>query len=118
MGYYICMEDLVSNAFIAVGKQNKRFLSYTVLEQYGNAVAQALERKNFKSVFRLSRFYTELFLQEYADYFFETEEKGEKGICLKKGRHTEELTYRFCGSLPLVLLQAYRNENFLNILLK
>ena len=57
MGYYICMEDLVSNAFIAVGKQNKRFLSYTVLEQYGNAVAQALERKKFKSVFRLSRFY-------------------------------------------------------------
>ena len=118
MGYYICMEDLVSNAFIAVGKQNKRFLSYTVLEQYGNAVAQALERKNFKSVFRLSRFYTELFLQEYADCFFETEEKGEKGICLKKGRHTEELIYRFCGSLPLVLLQAYRNENLLNILLK
>lgn len=115
MCYFIGLEDLTANAFIEVLQhQNKRMLTFKEIESYGAQVIKVLNRKGKRAILTLSRENTEALFKEYADYFEEVEENGNKGILLKEGKEAEHLIEKFRGYLSLDVLRAFIDKTSVN----
>ena len=102
-GFRIDMEDIASNAFITLLRENKlkedRFISYAKLDDYA------------KGVLNIGRNQNSWFLY-YQDKYFEEKEQGQYvGLRLKEGITEEDLLRKFTGYLPFDLLMAFRDEN-------
>lgn len=117
MSYYIGIEDLAANALIQVlSKKNKRFLTYSEIENYGARVLQCLTESGEKAVLVLSREYTAEVLRNYSDFFEEKEEQGNIGIELKSGKEIKDLIEKFRGYLALEVLKAFVDKKALDAL--
>lgn len=108
MCFYIGIEDLAANALIvALSKRNKRFLTYSEIENYGSSVVQLLNKKGEKAVLILSRESTNDLFRNYSDFFEEQENEGSFGISLKEGIQINDLIVKFRGYLALDVLMAF-----------
>lgn len=117
MCFYIGIEDLAANALIEVlNKEEKRFLTYTEIEEYGNRVIQYLSDQNEKAVLILSRESTNALFADYSEYFIEAEVDSCIGIELKKDVSVETLIDKFRGYLSLDVLQAFVDKTTLEAL--
>lgn len=107
--FYIGIEDVAANALIQALHKNaeKRFLSYTTIESYGNRVVEKLNEDNKKAVLIFSRNRTEALYRNYSRFFEPHEENGQRGISLKENITLEELITAFQGYLALDLLKAF-----------
>ena len=118
MNYFIGIEDLAANALITLmsSDQEKRFVSYSDLEEYGNMVMQILTSKGKKAIFILSRKSTTVFFCDYSNIFEEIESNNQKGISLKEGVTVDDLIDRFRGYLSLDLLLAFTDHRSAEVL--
>ena len=108
MCFYIGIVDLAANALIeALEKGDKRFLTYSEIENYGSKVVQILNEKGEKAVLILSRENTNALFRNYSEYF---EERDGKGIALKDDKDVDDLIEQFRGYLALDVLMAFVNE--------
>ena len=108
MSFFIGIEDLAANALIAVlAKEDRRFLTYSEIEEYGARVIQILNGKDEKAVLILSRENTNEMYRNYSDFFEEKEENNERGIYLKDEKNVDDLITRFRGYLALDVLLAF-----------
>lgn len=81
--YNITMEDLVSNAMIALLQYNNtRFVSYHALEAYGSCIAEQLKKNGNRVQLALSRRQTQIFLEDFDNIFSETTQNEVSGITL------------------------------------
>lgn len=117
MCYYIGIEDLAANALIeSLKKGNKRFLTYTEIENYGAKVVQILNESDEKAILILSRDSTNTLFRNYSDFFEEKENNGERGICLRDEIDVKQLIQKFRGYLALDVLLAFMNERSVSVL--
>lgn len=117
MCFYIGIEDLAANALIEVlKKENKRFLTYNEIENYGAEVVRILKENGEKAVLILSRDNTEALFRNYSDFFEESEQDGKRGISLKSEKKTQDLIQQFRGYLALDVLLAFMNERSIQAL--
>ena len=114
----IGVEDLAANALIELMKKSEenRFVSYSMMEAYGLAVAEILEDEGEKVIMIVSRADTDAMLWNYSDFFIEEEHDGEKGILLRDGKTIDDLRKRFRGYLGMEALLAFVNENSVRLL--
>ena len=111
MCFYIGIEDLVANALIEVMKKNdKRFLSYNEIEEYGAEVIRCLKDTGEKAVLILSKSSTEAFFRNYSEFFIEKNNNGTLGIALNEGKKIEDLIQQFRGYLAIDVLLAFINK--------
>lgn len=108
--FYIGIEDIAAAALIQALSENRRFLSYEVIEAYGNKVIRRLHEKDKKAVLILSRENTDNMFRNYSDFFTEKEEQGKKGIVLNDDKEIQDLIDKFCGYLSLDVLKAMVQE--------
>lgn len=112
MCFYIGIEDLAANALIeALSKGNKRFLTYSEIENYGSSVLQFLNEKGEKAVLILSRENTNDLFRNYSDFFVEIENEGTLGISLKENIQIDDLIRKFRGYLAFDVLMAFVSKN-------
>jgi hypothetical protein len=117
MCFYIGIEDLAANALIEILKKGeKRFLTYTEMENYGTEVVRILKENGENAVLILSRDNTNAFFRNYSDYFEEEEYEEKKGIQLKEGKTVEDLIIQFRGYLALDVLLAFINQRSVQVL--
>lgn len=117
MGYYIGIEDLAANALIAVmSNYQKRFLSYSDIEQYGARVIQVLSETGEKAILILSRESTNALFTNYSCFFEEKEINNNKGIQLKDNVTIDDLIVNFRGYLSLKLLLAFVDKRCIEVL--
>lgn len=110
MCFYIGIEDLAANALIEVlEKEDRRFLTYNEIENYGSKVAQILRENGEKAVLILSRDNTDALFRNYSEFFEEAEKDGKRGIALRQGKERTDLIYQFRGYLALDVLLAFMN---------
>lgn len=109
--FYIGIEDIAALALIQALEQNERFLSYEVIEAYGNKVVRRLRDDNEKVVLILSRESTNEMFRNYSDFFEEkSSEDGKLGIALREEKNIDDLIDKFCGYLSLTVLKAFMSE--------
>lgn len=117
MRYYLGIEDLAANALIeSLKKNNKRFLTYVEIENYGSKVAQILGDRGDEAILVLSRDRTNAVLHDYAKYFEEFEMDNKKGIRLRDGIGIDQLIRRFRGYLALDVLLAFVDRSSVGVL--
>ena len=119
MCFYIGIEDLAANALIELLKKNsnKRFVTYSEIEKYGNAVVKILKENKEKAVLILSRDSTEALFRNYSDFFEEdADENGMLGIKLKMGKEISDLIRQFRGYLALDVLLAFVDKKSVDML--
>ena len=117
MRWIIELIDLASNAMIeAQSFGNCQFLSYKKLEQYGEKVVEILRESNDSAVLSLSKGNTAAMLSDFSDFFMEQKVRGEKGICLRDGKTSDDLIRKFRGYLPLTLLLAFVDSRACEVL--
>lgn len=113
--FLINLEDLASNAFITLLKNNikQRKISYNVLEEYGRKILIILKsRFNEEARLNLSRIETDLFYYKFSKFF--TEYDG--GVYLKESITCRDLIYKFRGYLSLNLLLSFEDKNVVKFL--
>ena len=69
MCVYIGVEDLAANALIELLKKQKRFVSYSELENYGAEIVRFLFKKGEKAILILSRESTNALFRNYSEVF-------------------------------------------------
>lgn len=118
MYIYIEIEDLVANAFIElVERKGKRELLYSELDEYGARVIEALNSDGVtNAVLVVSRESQKAMIEDYSDMFEEFEINGSKGIRLLAEIEPIELWARFCASLSLKVLNAFREQSTKDVL--
>lgn len=117
MSYFIGIEDLAANALIAVLAENqRRFLSYSEIEEYGSKVIQILTEKGEKATLILSRESTTALYRNYSDYFEEKKQDGKNGIYLKDEKTIDDLIDKFRGYLSLDVLLAFVDKRSVEVL--
>lgn len=117
MCYYIGIEDLAANALIeSLKKNNKRFLTYTEIEDYGSRVVQILNETGEKAILILSRDSTNTLFHNYSNFFVEIEKNGNKGVYLREGISIKQLIQQFRGYLALDVLLAFVNDRSVSVL--
>ena len=118
MYIYIEIEDLVANAFIdLVEKKNKREILFSELDEYGAKVIEALNSDgNTNAVLVVSRESQIAMTEDYSDMFEGFEKDGAKGIRLLEGVETIDLWTRFCASLSLKVLNAFKKQSTKDVL--
>lgn len=111
MCVYIGIEDLAANALIEIFNYNdKKFVSYKELENYGAEVVNILHEKGEKAILILSRENTDALFRNYSDFFEERQFESEFGIALKANISVENLEEEFRGYLALDVLLAFINK--------
>ena len=118
MYIYIEIEDLVANAFIdLVEKRNKREILFSELDEYGTKVIESLNRDgNTNAILVVSRESQIAMIEDYSDMFEGFEEDGAKGIRLLEGVRPIDLWARFCASLSLKVLSAFKDQSTKDVL--
>lgn len=108
MCVYIGIEDLAANALIEILSNNeRRFVSYEELENYGAEVVSILSQKGERAVLILSRESTNALFRNYSEYFEEKMTESGLGIALKEDISVDELEDAFRGYLSLDVLMAF-----------
>lgn len=117
MCFYIGIEDLAANALIELLQKNERnYLTYDELEDYGTRVVRLLSEQGEKAVLLLSRDNTEALFRDYSDFFEEDSFNGQLGIRLREGKNREDLIIQFRGYLALDVLMALVDERSIKAL--
>lgn len=116
--FYIGIEDLAANALIELLQKNSKhsFITYDVIEAYGNRVLKVLSSKGDKAVLILSRDSTEAMFRNYSDYFEEKEYDGKLGIKLNNEKNLDDLIMQFRGYLDIDVLKAFMDEESIEVL--
>lgn len=106
--FYIGIEDLAANAFIALLQKDKKcnFVTYDELERYGEQAVKVLAEKGEKATLLLSINYTDAMFRDCSDFF----EEEKQGIRLKADKNRKALIDRFRGYLPIDVLLALVDE--------
>lgn len=108
MSFFIGIEDLAANALIEVlSVGDRRFLTYSEIESYGNKVIEILNEDEERAVLILSRNNTSAMYSDYSEFFEEKVIDGERGIFLREEKNAEDLIANFRGYLPLSVLLAF-----------
>ena len=104
MYIYIEIEELVANALIElVEKKGRREVLFKELDEYGARVVDILSSDGeTKAVLVVSRESQIAMLEPF-------EKEGAKGIRLKDGILTMQLWMRFCTSLSMKVIDAFRS---------
>lgn len=112
MYIYIEIEDLVANALIElVENKGKREVLFKDLDEYGACVVEVLSSDGkTKAALVVSRESQMAMLEDYTDMFEPFEKDGAKGIRLKDGISSLQLWERFCTSLSMKVIAAFRSE--------
>ena len=112
MYIYIEIEDLVANALIELlEKKGKREVLFKDLDAYGACVVEALSSDGeTKAALVVSRESQMAMIEDYTDMFEAFEQDGAKGIRLKDGISSLQLWERFCASLSMKVIAAFRSE--------
>jgi len=114
MCFYIGIEDLAANALIEVlSNNNRKFVTYHELEEYGAEVVRILREKNEKVVLVLSRDSTNRMFRNYSHIFVEEKRDSGIGIALKEEITIDNLIETFRGYLAWDVLLAFINERSL-----
>ena len=116
MPLFIEIDDLAANALIEVFDDGRRFLTYQELEEYGNAVVHILNANRADAVLLLSRNRTNDMYRDYSEFFEEIDDKGKRGVRLKKGKSRGDLIDTFRGYLPLSVLLAFVDQRSCRVL--
>ena len=113
MRYFIGIEDLAANALIVILGQNEnnRFIPYSKMNEYGLIVIKMLEEGGDNGIFIFSRDNVSTCLNDYSDYFEESETEGQQGISLRDGIKLDDLITKFLACLPLKLFDAFLKAN-------
>ena len=112
MCYYIGANALIEY----LKKNNKRFLTYTEIEDYGSRVVQILNETGEKAILILSRDSTNTLFRNYSNFFVEIEKDGDKGIYLREEIGIKQLIQQFRGYLALDVLLAFVNDRSVSVL--
>lgn len=109
MSFFIGIADLAANALICVlsKDEEKRFLTYEEIENYGNKVVEILHNQNEIAALVLSRARTNQMLHDYSDFFEEQIVEGKRGIKLAEDKKVDDLIEKFHGYLAFDLLKAF-----------
>ena len=106
--FYIGIEDLAANAFIALLQEDEKcnFITYDELERYGEQAVKVLAEKGEKATLLLSRNNTDIMFRDCSNFF----EEEKQGIRLKADKNKKALIDRFMGYLPIDILLALMDE--------
>lgn len=112
--FYIGIEDLAANAFIALLQKDKKcnFVTYDELECYGKQTVKVLAEKSEKATLLLSRNYTDAMFRDCTDFF----EEEKQGVKLKANSDKKALINHFRGCLPINVLLALMDERSVKVL--
>jgi len=112
---YIGIEDLAANALIEIMvKDNRRFVTYKELEEYGSEVIRILRKKKIKAVLILSRDNTIDMFRDYSDIFKEVANDSGFGVELKDENITTDiLITKFRSYLSLDVFLAFIEKSSL-----
>ena len=116
MYIYIEMKDLVANALIELLESGEK--GEVLFRQLDGArVVEVLSNeKETKAVLVVSRESQMAMVEDYSDMFELFEREGAKGIRLKEGIDALQLWNRFCLSLSLKVIRAFRAETTKEVL--
>ena len=119
MRYYLGIEDLVANALIEiVEKTGKRTVSFSQLNEYGEAVIAKLKTQNTEAALIFNRNATNQFFHDCADIFKIEETTSEIYVTLKNEITTKDLRNRFRINIALSILKAFISEEAFKALIK
>ena len=113
--YNIYIDDLIGNAFVAyLMATNKRVLSLSKIEDFGNAVIKSLDEKGIEARLVLSRNMLWAFLFDCSLWFTYNSEKNE--ITLSNEITPEMLITRFSGYTAIPVISELRAEKNTKVL--
>ena len=108
MCYYIGVEDLAANALIElVEKTGNRTVSFSQLNEYGEAIIARLKKENMEVTLIFTRDKTDQFFHDCSDLFTLNETDSDIQITLNDGVSTKYLRKRFRVKIALSLLPAF-----------
>lgn len=118
MYIYIEIKDLVANALIELLENGERGeVLFRQLDEYGARVVEVLNSdKETNAVLVVTRESQIAMVEDYHDMFELFERDGAKGIRLKEGVDSLQVWNRFCLSLSLRVLKAFRSERTKEVL--
>lgn len=118
MNIYIEMKDLVANAFIELlEKQNKRQVLFSELDEYGARVIEELNRDGeTQAILVVSRESQSAVVEDYSDLFKLVRINGAKGIELRDGVVPMQLWERFCTSLSVRVVMAFKKTRITEVI--
>jgi hypothetical protein len=115
--YTLGIEDIASSALIWCMKQySVRFLTYTAIEKFGNAVIEILQEQGTPAQLILYRNKTDEFLYRCSGYFREKEIDGQLGLEVPETITAVDLELKFRGFLPVDVLMATVDSKALRVL--
>lgn len=121
MSFKIELEDLTGFAFSILRKHKVQddFISFTLLERYGDEVVRNLQEKGFEAYLHLNGYLTDYFFQQYSDFCIPMTVNGEKGVALLRHPDRTSIMQKFhLGALPLDMFMAFISERPCSILTK
>ncbi len=118
MYIYIEMKDLVANAFIELlEKQGKRQVLFSELDEYGARVIEELNRGGeTQAILVVSRESQSAMVEDYSDLFEPVRIEGAKGIGLREGVEPMQLWERFCTSLSVQVVMAFKRTKISEVI--
>lgn len=115
---YLGIEDLVANAMIEILKADRTpEVTFQDLEEYGNRVAERLNREGIKAYLLLSRESTDHMFYRYQDFFERKRIGNEDGVVLKDGVAMNDLIKRFRTYLDLDAMLIFMNKDCTELLI-
>ena len=119
MCYYIGIEDLVANALIeVVEKTGKRTVSFSQLNEYGEAIMMRLKKDNTEASLVFNRDKTNRFFHDCSDLLDIKETPSNIYITLRNNFSTDDLRKRFRVNIALNILKAFVSEEAIKALLE
>ncbi len=119
MGYYLGIQDLVANALIEiVEKTGKRTVSFSQLNEYGEAIIAKLKAQNTEATLIFNRNSTNQFFHNCSNLFETEENASDIYIRLKDGISTDDLRKRFRVNIAFSILKAFISNEALEALTK
>lgn len=118
MYIYIEMKDLVANAFIELlEKQGKRQVLFSELDEYGARVIEELNRGGeTQAILVVSRESQSAMVEDYSDLFEPVRIEGARGIGLREGVESMQLWERFCTSLSVQVVMAFKRTKISEVI--
>lgn len=118
MNRYIGIEDLAANALIELMKLNKtnRRVSLQSLYNYGKVIARLLSRPGQDVILFLTKESTDVFVDNYRDYFSIVEEAGTEYLELNKDKTIDDLHNQFRANLTVDMAKALHERETLKAL--
>lgn len=118
MQCFIGIEDLVANALIEIVEQtNNRTVSFSQLNNYGEAIIAKLSNENITATLIFSKDATNQFFHDCSDIFSIKETDSDILITLNENISTEYLRNRFRINLTLNMLKAFVSQEVIKTIL-